>query len=76
MPGLMCKERASVNSSEGVYVMAALVFAVIAGGLFFSTVVSLIVLPTIYSLLDDMSQWAKRVLRDARERRWPRLRAA
>ncbi|MBN8884892.1 MAG: efflux RND transporter permease subunit [Rudaea sp.] len=48
----------------------------IAGGLFFSTVVSLIVLPTIYSLLDDMSQWAKRVLRDARERRWPRLRAA
>ena len=38
----------------------------IAGGLFFSTLVSLLVLPTIYSLLDDMSLWAKRILRDAR----------
>ena len=42
----------------------------IAGGLIFSTVVSLLVLPTIYSLLDDMSLWGKRVLRDARARRW------
>jgi HAE1 family hydrophobic/amphiphilic exporter-1 len=48
----------------------------IAGGLIFSTLVSLLVLPTIYSLLDDMSLWGKRVLRDARARTFPRLRAA
>ena len=42
----------------------------IVGGLLFSTLVSLLVLPTIYSLLDDMSLWGKRVLRDARARRW------
>ncbi|MBN8884893.1 MAG: efflux RND transporter permease subunit [Rudaea sp.] len=42
----------------------------IAGGLIFSTLISLLVLPTIYSLLDDASLWAKRVLRDARVRRW------
>ena len=41
----------------------------IVGGLIFSTLVSLLVLPTIYSLLDDMSLWGKRVLRDARARR-------
>ena len=48
----------------------------IAGGLVFSTLVSLLVLPTIYSLLDDMSLWAKRVLRDARGRRWRPQQAA
>ena len=42
----------------------------IAGGLVFSTIVSLLVLPTIYSLLDDSSVWIKRVLKDARVRRW------
>ena len=42
----------------------------IAGGLIFSTIVSLLVLPTIYSLLDDASLWVKRVMRDARARRW------
>ena len=42
----------------------------IAGGLIFSTIVSLLVLPTIYSLLDDSSLWVKRVLNDARLRRW------
>jgi HAE1 family hydrophobic/amphiphilic exporter-1 len=41
----------------------------IAGGLIFSTIVSLLVLPTIYSLLDDASLWAKRILRDARGKR-------
>ena len=41
----------------------------IAGGLIFSTLVSLLVLPTIYSLLDDASLWAKAILRDARARR-------
>ncbi len=43
----------------------------IAGGLMFSTLVSLLVLPTIYSLLDDMSLWAKRILREARTRKLP-----
>jgi HAE1 family hydrophobic/amphiphilic exporter-1 len=38
----------------------------IVGGLIFSTLVSLLVLPTIYSLLDDMSLWMKRIIRDAR----------
>jgi HAE1 family hydrophobic/amphiphilic exporter-1 len=34
----------------------------------FSTLVSLLVLPTIYSLLDDMSLGMRRLLRDARGR--------
>ena len=41
----------------------------IAGGLVFSTLVSLLVLPTIYSLLDDMSLTCKRLLREARARK-------
>ena len=41
----------------------------IAGGLIFSTLVSLLVLPTIYSLLDDMSLSMKRLLREARGRK-------
>jgi len=43
----------------------------IAGGLVFSTLVSLLVLPTIYALLDDMSLWSKRLLRSARAPRLP-----
>ncbi len=35
----------------------------IAGGLLFSTVVSLIVLPTIYAMMDDLSNWTSRVFR-------------
>jgi HAE1 family hydrophobic/amphiphilic exporter-1 len=45
----------------------------IAGGLVFSTLVSLLVLPVIYALLDDMSLWSKRLLREARGRVAPRL---
>jgi len=41
----------------------------IAGGLVFSTLVSLMVLPTIYALLDDMSLCGKRLLREARARK-------
>ena len=37
----------------------------------FSTLVSLLVLPTIYSLLDDMSLWTKGLLREARGRKAP-----
>ena len=43
----------------------------IAGGLVFSTLVSLLVLPVIYALLDDMSLWSKRMLREARGRQRP-----
>jgi HAE1 family hydrophobic/amphiphilic exporter-1 len=38
----------------------------IAGGLTFSTIVTLLALPCIYSLLDDMRLWARRVIADAR----------
>jgi len=34
----------------------------IVGGLSFSTIVTLVILPTIYILLDDWRQWARRVL--------------
>ncbi|HJU40336.1 MAG TPA: hypothetical protein VJ724_12235, partial [Tahibacter sp.] len=37
----------------------------IAGGLVFSTAVTLLALPVIYAQLDDMRMWARRVWRDA-----------
>src|SRR5690606_14893468 len=40
----------------------------IAGGLAFSTVVSLLFLPTIYALLDDFRTWTAEVFRKARSR--------
>lgn len=40
----------------------------IVGGLIFSTVVSLLFLPTIYALLDDLGHWAGAAFRRARER--------
>jgi HAE1 family hydrophobic/amphiphilic exporter-1 len=39
----------------------------IIGGLAFSTVISLLVLPTIYVLLDDLGLWSTRVMQLARE---------
>jgi hydrophobic/amphiphilic exporter-1 (mainly G- bacteria), HAE1 family len=41
----------------------------IAGGLTFSTIVTLLALPCIYSLLDDSRLWVRKVIRDAREGR-------
>ena len=41
----------------------------VAGGLAFSTVVSLLFLPTIYALLDDLAAGTTRVLQRARRRR-------
>ena len=38
----------------------------IAGGLTFSTIVTLLALPCIYSLLDDMRLWTRQVIADAR----------
>jgi HAE1 family hydrophobic/amphiphilic exporter-1 len=37
----------------------------IVGGLTFSTIITLLVLPSIYVILDDMSIWAKRIIRTA-----------
>jgi HAE1 family hydrophobic/amphiphilic exporter-1 len=39
----------------------------IAGGLTFSTIVTLLALPCIYSLLDDASLWMRHVIADARK---------
>jgi HAE1 family hydrophobic/amphiphilic exporter-1 len=41
----------------------------IAGGLTFSTIVTLLALPCIYALLDDARNWSRRVLREARGNR-------
>jgi HAE1 family hydrophobic/amphiphilic exporter-1 len=62
----LCLGHASVGGQGGpqYYPMAR----AIVGGLMFSTLVSLLVLPTVYSLLDDMSLWSKRLLREARGR--------
>jgi hydrophobic/amphiphilic exporter-1 (mainly G- bacteria), HAE1 family len=41
----------------------------IAGGLIFSTVVSLLVLPTAYALIDDFSNWMSRAFRQSKSAR-------
>lgn len=38
----------------------------IVGGLAFSTLVTLIILPTIYVLLDDLRTWTQRVITQAK----------
>jgi HAE1 family hydrophobic/amphiphilic exporter-1 len=48
----------------------------IAGGLAFSTLVSLLFLPTIYAMLDDLRNATARGIRSARQRRGERLPAA
>ena len=48
----------------------------IVGGLLFSTIVTLLALPVIYSLLDDARGWLRNVLRDGRARQWKRVRLA
>jgi hydrophobic/amphiphilic exporter-1 (mainly G- bacteria), HAE1 family len=60
----LCISNASIGGDGPPYYPMA---RAIAGGLVFSTLVSLLVLPTIYSLLDDMSLWGRRILRQARE---------
>ncbi len=58
----LCISNASIGGDGPPYYPMA---RAIAGGLVFSTLVSVLVLPTIYSLLDDSSLWAKRIVRDA-----------
>jgi HAE1 family hydrophobic/amphiphilic exporter-1 len=38
----------------------------IVGGLTFSTIVTLLILPTIYVMLDDLRNWAGRIIRIAK----------
>jgi HAE1 family hydrophobic/amphiphilic exporter-1 len=58
----LCISNASIGGDGPPYYPMA---RAIAGGLVFSTLVSVLVLPTIYSLLDDASLWAKRIVRDS-----------
>jgi HAE1 family hydrophobic/amphiphilic exporter-1 len=37
----------------------------IVGGLTFSTIITLVILPTIYILLDDLRAWSRRIVRSA-----------
>ncbi len=60
----LCISNASIGGDGPPYFPMA---RAIAGGLVFSTLVSLLVLPTIYSLLDDMSLWSRRIIRSARQ---------
>ncbi|MBC7989926.1 MAG: efflux RND transporter permease subunit [Luteimonas sp.] len=60
------------NDMPAYYPMAR----AIAGGLAFSTVVSLLFLPTIYSMLDDLRHGTSRVVQRARRRRGDALPAA
>jgi HAE1 family hydrophobic/amphiphilic exporter-1 len=53
------------NNMPAYYPMAR----AIAGGLAFSTIVSLLFLPTIYAILDDLSHGTSRVIARARLRR-------
>jgi HAE1 family hydrophobic/amphiphilic exporter-1 len=62
----LCVSNASIGGDGPPYYPMA---RAIAGGLVFSTLVSLLVLPTIYSLLDDMSLTVKRLMREARSRK-------
>ncbi|MGA9335255.1 MAG: efflux RND transporter permease subunit, partial [Rudaea sp.] len=62
----LCIGHAAVGGNGPQYYPMA---RAIAGGLMFSTLVSLLVLPTIYSLLDDSRLWVRSILRDARARR-------
>ena len=59
----LCISNASIGGDGPPYYPMA---RAIAGGLVFSTLVSLLVLPTIYSLLDDARLWVRQVIGDAK----------
>jgi HAE1 family hydrophobic/amphiphilic exporter-1 len=68
----LCMSDATIGGGDTPYYPMA---RAIAGGLIFSTLVTLAALPVIYALLDDARLATRRVLRDARARAFPRLRA-
>ena len=61
----LCIEGASIGGDGPPYYPMA---RAVAGGLAFSTVVSLLFLPTIYAMLDDAGEAMRGVIRRARER--------
>jgi HAE1 family hydrophobic/amphiphilic exporter-1 len=61
----LCVSNAAIGGDGPPYYPMA---RAIAGGLVFSTLVTLVALPTIYALLDDLRLWMRRVLREARGR--------
>ncbi|MGH8042157.1 MAG: efflux RND transporter permease subunit [Rudaea sp.] len=67
----LCMSDATIGGGDTPYYPMA---RAIAGGLVFSTLVTLAALPVIYALLDDARLATRRVLRDARTRAFPRLR--
>jgi len=68
----LCFSDATIGGGDTPYYPMA---RAIAGGLIFSTLVTLAALPVIYALLDDARLATRRVLNDARARAFPRLRA-
>ena len=67
----LCLSNATIGGGDTPYYPMA---RAIAGGLLFSTMVTLAALPVIYALLDDARLAVRRVLRDARARAFPKLR--
>jgi HAE1 family hydrophobic/amphiphilic exporter-1 len=59
----LCLSNAGIGGDGPPYYPMA---RAIAGGLVFSTLVTLVALPTIYALLDDMRLWTRRTLGDSR----------
>ena len=68
----LCLSDATIGGGNAPYYPMA---RAIAGGLIFSTLVTLIALPVVYALLDDARLATRRVLRDARAKAFPQLRA-
>lgn len=62
----LCLTRTQIGGNGPPYFPMA---RAIVGGLVFSTLVTLIILPTIYILLDDLRNWSRRVLYRARPSR-------
>lgn len=68
----LCVSNATIGGGDTPYFPMA---RAIAGGLLFSTLVTLVALPAIYALLDDARLAVRRGLHDARTGGFPRLRA-
>jgi len=56
---------ASAPLKSAAMVLPIFRWRAIVGGLTFSTVVTLLVLPTIYVLMDDLRNWARGIMRKA-----------
>jgi HAE1 family hydrophobic/amphiphilic exporter-1 len=61
----LCISRVGIGGDGPPYAPMA---QAIAGGLTFSTLLTLVALPTIYALLDDLRLWMRNMIRDVRQR--------